>query len=161
MFLSFSKKQWLSTNGKLIRNEMVLKVKIICTFFQLKEINQRIKFIKCYCLCGIRYQYQVVAYSDSLLSNCVPRGIGNGTPQVKLPQPSSWELQRIRLYDTVNIDTIFFVISELQEASSPLSMMQQCLEYWIIFLEWFIKDTLYLFSCWHTNLDYLHVNSLI
>jgi len=59
MFLSFSKKQWLSTNGKLIRNEMVLKVKIICTFFQLKEINQRIKFTKCYCLCGIRYQYQV------------------------------------------------------------------------------------------------------
>jgi len=110
---------------------------------------------------SIPSQRRYVAYWDSLLSNCVPRGTGNGTPQVKLPQPFGRELRRIRLYDTVNIDTIFFVISELQEASSPLSMMQQWLEYWIIFLEWFIKDTLYLFSCWHANLDYLHVNSLI
>ncbi|QCE12623.1 phosphatidylinositol-3 [Vigna unguiculata] len=61
---------------------------------------------------SIPSQRRYVAYWDSLLSNCVPRGTGNGTPQVKLPQPFGRELRRIRLYDTVNIDTIFFVISE-------------------------------------------------
>lgn len=47
----------------------------------------------------------------------VPRGIGYESPSVNLPQPCSRELRRIRLYDTANIDTVFFVISELQEVS--------------------------------------------
>ena len=78
---------------------------------------------------SIPSQRRYVTYWDTLLSNSVPRGTGNEPPKVKLPPPSSRELRRIRLYDTVNIDTIFFVISELQEASSPQFMIQQCLEY--------------------------------
>ena len=66
---------------------------------------------------SIPSQRRYVRYWESLLS--VPRGAGNGSPNVNLPQPCSRELRRIRLYDTVNIDTIFFVISELQEVSSP------------------------------------------
>ena len=62
---------------------------------------------------SIPSQRRYVGYWESLLS--VPRGIGYGSPSVNLPQPCSRELRRIRLYDTVNIDTIFFVISELQE----------------------------------------------
>ncbi|XP_027353325.1 phosphatidylinositol 3,4,5-trisphosphate 3-phosphatase and protein-tyrosine-phosphatase PTEN1 [Abrus precatorius] len=62
---------------------------------------------------SIPSQRRYVAYWESLLS--VPRGAGYGLPNVNIPQPCSRELRRIRLYDTVNIDTIFFVISELQE----------------------------------------------
>ncbi|KAE8734503.1 hypothetical protein F3Y22_tig00000764pilonHSYRG00191 [Hibiscus syriacus] len=42
-------------------------------------------------------------------------GIGNGPPEVNLPQPCSRELRRIWLYDTVNTNSVFFVVSELQE----------------------------------------------
>lgn len=62
---------------------------------------------------SIPSQRRYVGYWESLLS--VPRGAGYGPPKVTLPQPCSRELRRIRLYDTVNIDTVFFVISELQE----------------------------------------------
>ncbi|KAH1052856.1 hypothetical protein GLYMA_08G241500v4 [Glycine max] len=64
---------------------------------------------------SIPSQRRYVAYWDSLLSNSVPRGTGNGPTKVNLPQPCGRELRRIRLYDTINIDTIFFVISELHE----------------------------------------------
>jgi len=78
---------------------------------------------------SIPSQRRYVAYWDSLLSNSVPRGTGNGPTKVNLPQPCGRELRRIRLYDTINIDTIFFVISELHEVSSPQVVIQQCLEY--------------------------------
>ncbi|WZZ04887.1 hypothetical protein YC2023_090808 [Brassica napus] len=41
-------------------------------------------------------------------------------PEVKLPQEHSRELLRIRLYDTVNVDSVFFVVSELQEVSNEM-----------------------------------------
>ncbi|XP_029153851.1 phosphatidylinositol 3,4,5-trisphosphate 3-phosphatase and protein-tyrosine-phosphatase PTEN1 isoform X3 [Arachis hypogaea] len=56
---------------------------------------------------SIPSQRRYVRYFESVLST--PRG------RVSLPQPCSRELRRIRLYDTVNICAIFFVISELQE----------------------------------------------
>ncbi|MED6197993.1 hypothetical protein PIB30_061948 [Stylosanthes scabra] len=56
---------------------------------------------------SIPSQRRYVRYFESLLSS--PRG------KVSLPPPCSRELRRIRLYDTVNIYAIFFVISELQE----------------------------------------------
>ncbi|KAK2413068.1 Phosphatidylinositol 3,4,5-trisphosphate 3-phosphatase and protein-tyrosine-phosphatase pten1, variant 2 [Trifolium repens] len=62
---------------------------------------------------SIPSQRRYVGYWESLLS--VPRGTGYGPPNVNLPQPCNRELRRIRLYDTVNINTVFFVISELQE----------------------------------------------
>ncbi|CAL5191157.1 unnamed protein product [Lathyrus oleraceus] len=62
---------------------------------------------------SIPSQRRYVGYWESMLS--VPRGIGYESPSVNLPQPCSRELRRIRLYDTANIDTVFFVISELQE----------------------------------------------
>lgn len=67
---------------------------------------------------SIPSQCRYVRYWESLLF--VPRGAGNGSPIVNLPQPCSRELRRIRLYDTVNIDTIFFVVSELQEVPNEV-----------------------------------------
>ncbi|KAK7394447.1 hypothetical protein VNO78_14975 [Psophocarpus tetragonolobus] len=63
---------------------------------------------------SIPSQRRYVAYWESLLATSVPRGTGNGRPP-NLPPPCSRELRRIRLYDTINIQTIFFVISELHE----------------------------------------------
>ncbi|KAF7820499.1 phosphatidylinositol 3,4,5-trisphosphate 3-phosphatase and protein-tyrosine-phosphatase PTEN1 [Senna tora] len=62
---------------------------------------------------SIPSQRRYVEYWESMLS--VPRGIGSGPVNVSLPQQSSRELRRIRLYDTVNIEQIFFVILEMQE----------------------------------------------
>ncbi|KAF1870087.1 hypothetical protein Lal_00017667 [Lupinus albus] len=62
---------------------------------------------------SIPSQRRYVEYWESVLS--VPRGAGNGAPIVNLPQSCTRELRRIRLYDTVNINTVFFVISELQQ----------------------------------------------
>ncbi|KAL2329910.1 hypothetical protein Fmac_017491 [Flemingia macrophylla] len=64
---------------------------------------------------SIPSQRRYVTYWERILSNSVPMGTGNGPRYVNLPQPCSRELRRIRLYDTVNIDSIFFVISELHE----------------------------------------------
>ncbi|XP_010936365.2 phosphatidylinositol 3,4,5-trisphosphate 3-phosphatase and protein-tyrosine-phosphatase PTEN1 [Elaeis guineensis] len=44
----------------------------------------------------------------------------NGPPSVTLPRPTKRELRRIRLYDTVNINSVFFVVAELQEVSGQL-----------------------------------------
>lgn len=44
-------------------------------------------------------------------------GISSQRPVAHLPQPSSRELRRIRLYDTVSIDSVFFVVSEMQEVT--------------------------------------------
>ncbi|KAJ1401572.1 Tensin-type phosphatase domain, partial [Sesbania bispinosa] len=78
---------------------------------------------------SIPSQRRYVGYWESLLST--PRGNGYGSPMVNLPQPCSRELRRIRLYDTVNIDTIFFVISELQEVPNevyrpPVEVNRSC-----------------------------------
>ncbi|XP_006285053.2 phosphatidylinositol 3,4,5-trisphosphate 3-phosphatase and protein-tyrosine-phosphatase PTEN1 isoform X2 [Capsella rubella] len=43
-----------------------------------------------------------------------------GPPEVKLPQEDSRELLRIRLYDTANVDSVFFVVSELQEVPGEM-----------------------------------------
>ncbi|KDP27203.1 hypothetical protein JCGZ_19902 [Jatropha curcas] len=67
---------------------------------------------------SIPSQRRYVGYWGSVLA--FPNGIGNGPPKVSLPQPCSRELRRIRLYDTVNTDSIFFVVSELQEISGQV-----------------------------------------
>ncbi|XVF58372.1 hypothetical protein PTKIN_Ptkin07bG0061300 [Pterospermum kingtungense] len=67
---------------------------------------------------SITSQRRYVSYWEKILS--FPRGVGNGPPDVKLPQPCSRELRRIRLYDTVNINSVFFVVSELQEIPNQL-----------------------------------------
>ena len=48
-------------------------------------------------------------------SHLLGERIGKGPPEVKLPQEHSRELLRIRLYDTANVDSVFFGVSELQE----------------------------------------------
>uniref|UniRef100_A0A2N9GZ33 Phosphatidylinositol-3,4,5-trisphosphate 3-phosphatase n=1 Tax=Fagus sylvatica TaxID=28930 RepID=A0A2N9GZ33_FAGSY len=62
---------------------------------------------------SIPSQRRYVGYWENILS--FPMGIPNGQPDVNLPKPCSRELWRIRLYDMVNIDTVFFVVSEMQE----------------------------------------------
>ncbi|PON40796.1 Atypical dual specificity phosphatase, subfamily A [Parasponia andersonii] len=67
---------------------------------------------------SIPSQRRYVGYWAHVLS--FPRGVGNGPPVVNLPEPCSRELRRIRLYDTVNIDSLFVVVSELQEIPGQL-----------------------------------------
>ena len=64
---------------------------------------------------SIPSQRRYVGYWENILSFTM--GIPNGQPDVNLPKPCSRELWRIRLYDMVNIDTVFFVVSEMQEVS--------------------------------------------
>lgn len=47
---------------------------------------------------------------------------------MNVPQPISRELRRIRVYDAVNIKSVFFVVSELEEVT-----------------QWLHFDSLYLF----------------
>lgn len=44
----------------------------------------------------------------------------NVIPEVNVPIPCTRDLWRIRIHDTINIDSIFFVISELQEVVANL-----------------------------------------
>ncbi|KAF2283600.1 hypothetical protein GH714_012142 [Hevea brasiliensis] len=67
---------------------------------------------------SIPSQRRYVGYWASVLS--FPKGIGDGPPKANLPQPCSRELRRIRLYDMVNTDSIFFVVSELEEVPSQV-----------------------------------------
>lgn len=60
-------------------------------------------------------QRRYVGYWGSTLS--FPRGFPNGPPDVNLPQKCSRELLRVRLYDTINTNTVFFVVLELQKVS--------------------------------------------
>lgn len=55
-------------------------------------------------------QRRYVQYWQKCLS--YPEGC---PPEVNLPKPSSRELRRIRIHDAKNIESIFFVLSELQE----------------------------------------------
>ncbi|KAL2240374.1 UNVERIFIED_CONTAM: Phosphatidylinositol 3,4,5-trisphosphate 3-phosphatase and protein-tyrosine-phosphatase PTEN1 [Sesamum indicum] len=61
---------------------------------------------------SIASQRRYVAYWEKALS--FAEGADHPSPYVYLPKPCSRELQHIRLYDTVNIDQIFVVVSELQ-----------------------------------------------
>ncbi|KAM7278206.1 hypothetical protein ACFE04_005340 [Oxalis oulophora] len=67
---------------------------------------------------SIPSQRRYVGYWANSLS--FPRGISNGPPNVNLPETCGRELRRIRLYDTVNIESIVFVISELQEIPNQM-----------------------------------------
>ncbi|KAG5615033.1 hypothetical protein H5410_014857 [Solanum commersonii] len=58
---------------------------------------------------SIPSQRRYVKYWENALS--YTKGV---PPTVKLPQSCKRELRRIRLYDTINIESIFFVLSELQ-----------------------------------------------
>lgn len=61
-------------------------------------------------------------YWERVLSS--PTGIHNELPDVILPEPCSRELRRIRLHDLVNVDTIFFVVTELQEVTHPSPVLR-------------------------------------
>ncbi|XP_043723312.1 phosphatidylinositol 3,4,5-trisphosphate 3-phosphatase and protein-tyrosine-phosphatase PTEN1 [Telopea speciosissima] len=67
---------------------------------------------------SIASQRRYVGYWSKIVS--FPRGIDNRPPEVNLPQPCSRELRRIRLYDTVNTNSVFFVVTELQEIPGQL-----------------------------------------
>ncbi|KAJ8775260.1 hypothetical protein K2173_020264 [Erythroxylum novogranatense] len=80
---------------------------------------------------SIPSQRRYVEYWASILS--FPQGFGNGVgpPKVNLPGSSGRELRRIRLYDVINTDSVFFVVSELQEISSqlyrpPVEVIKSC-----------------------------------
>lgn len=66
---------------------------------------------------SIPSQRRYVGYWADILS--FPKGVGHSPPNVSLPHPCSRELRRIRLYDMVNTDAVFFVVSELQEVIHP------------------------------------------
>ncbi|KAK2655876.1 hypothetical protein Ddye_008928 [Dipteronia dyeriana] len=67
---------------------------------------------------SIPSQRRYVGYWANILS--FPRGVHDGPPDVRLPKECSRQLLRIRLYDTVNINSVFFVVSELQEIPGQL-----------------------------------------
>lgn len=71
---------------------------------------------KCIEQVSIPSQRRYVGYWEDVLS--FPRGINQGLPNVNLPKPWSRELRRIRLHDLVDTDSIFFVVSELQEVNT-------------------------------------------
>ncbi|XWS40949.1 hypothetical protein CRYUN_Cryun17cG0039400 [Craigia yunnanensis] len=78
---------------------------------------------------SIPSQRRYVGYWENILS--FPRGVSNGPPDVNLPQPCSRELRRIRLYDTVDTTSVFFVVSELQEIPNqmyrpPVEVAKSC-----------------------------------
>ncbi|CAM6088650.1 unnamed protein product [Calypogeia fissa] len=65
----------------------------------------------------IASQRRYVGYWSKVLT--FPNGT-EATPEVHVPPPKPRELRRIRLYDTVNIDTVQFTIHELQEVPGQL-----------------------------------------
>ncbi|PSS35119.1 Phosphatidylinositol 3,4,5-trisphosphate 3-phosphatase and protein-tyrosine-phosphatase [Actinidia chinensis var. chinensis] len=78
---------------------------------------------------SIPSQRRYVGYWENVLS--VPRGVDYGSPDVNLPSPCSRELLRIRLYDTVNTSSVFFVVSELLEVPGqqyypPVEIFKSC-----------------------------------
>ncbi|KAK4751325.1 hypothetical protein SAY87_004807 [Trapa incisa] len=69
---------------------------------------------------SIPSQRRYVDYWGSLLSFPAGGVDQDGPPEVTLPRPQSRELRRIRLYDTVNADSVYFVVSELQEVPNQM-----------------------------------------
>lgn len=74
-------------------------------------------FYACVEQVSIPSQRRYVGYWNNIIS--FSRGVHSGPPDVNLPKKCSRELLRIRLYDTINTNAVFFVVSELQEVSSP------------------------------------------
>lgn len=64
---------------------------------------------------SIPSQRRYVNYWEKVLS--FPKRLRQAPPDVNLPEPVSRELIRIRLYDTQNVDSVFCVVSELQNVS--------------------------------------------
>ncbi|MQL74118.1 hypothetical protein Taro_006461 [Colocasia esculenta] len=64
---------------------------------------------------SIASQRRYIGYWSQILE--FPVGVLNQPPIVHLPPRSSRELLRIRLYDTVHINSVFFVVSEQQEVA--------------------------------------------
>ncbi|WOG87029.1 hypothetical protein DCAR_0206249 [Daucus carota subsp. sativus] len=62
---------------------------------------------------SIPSQRRYVGYWEKLLS--VPKGISRSPLNVHLPEPCNREVRRIRIYDAVNIKSVFFVVSQLEE----------------------------------------------
>ncbi|CAL5337294.1 unnamed protein product [Camellia sinensis] len=78
---------------------------------------------------SIPSQRRYVGYWENTLS--IPRGVDHGPPSVNSPEPCSRELVRIRLYDTVNTGSVFFVVLELQEVPCqrycpPVEVFKSC-----------------------------------
>ncbi|XP_019157032.1 PREDICTED: phosphatidylinositol 3,4,5-trisphosphate 3-phosphatase and protein-tyrosine-phosphatase PTEN1 [Ipomoea nil] len=78
---------------------------------------------------SIPSQRRYVEYWEKVLS--FPDRVDRGLPDVNLPKPCARELRRIRLYDTVNVDSIFFVVSELQNIPGerycpPVEVSKSC-----------------------------------
>ncbi|XP_057967726.1 phosphatidylinositol 3,4,5-trisphosphate 3-phosphatase and protein-tyrosine-phosphatase PTEN1 isoform X2 [Malania oleifera] len=67
---------------------------------------------------SIPSQRRYVGYWADVLS--FPRGVSKGPPNVNFPQSCNRELRRIRLYDTVNTDSVFCVVTELQQIPGQL-----------------------------------------
>nr|GLL26575.1 phosphatidylinositol 3,4,5-trisphosphate 3-phosphatase and protein-tyrosine-phosphatase PTEN1 [Ipomoea trifida] len=88
---------------------------------------------------SIPSQRRYVGYWEKVLS--FPDSVDRGIPDVNLPKPCSRELRRIRLYDTVNVDSIFFVVSQLQNVMGDVR---------IIFYEKLIGGRLF-YACFNTS----------
>ncbi|WCJ25642.1 Phosphatidylinositol 3 4 5-trisphosphate 3-phosphatase and protein-tyrosine-phosphatase PTEN1 [Euphorbia peplus] len=78
---------------------------------------------------SIPSQRRYVGYWGHILS--FQDKVGSGPPRVLLPHYCGRELRRIRLYDMVNIESIFFVASELQEVEGqvyrpPVEIFKGC-----------------------------------
>lgn len=61
---------------------------------------------------SIPSQRRYVRYWEQVLS--FTKGVPRCPPTVMLPKSCKRELRRIRLYDTINVESIFFVLSQLQ-----------------------------------------------
>ncbi|KAI0516608.1 hypothetical protein KFK09_009285 [Dendrobium nobile] len=59
----------------------------------------------------VRYWSQVLSFHKDKL---------RGPPTVNLPETVTRELRRIRLYDTININSVFFVVMEMQDVPNQL-----------------------------------------
>ncbi|GER45814.1 calcium/lipid-binding (CaLB) phosphatase, partial [Striga asiatica] len=78
---------------------------------------------------SIASQRRYVEYWEKIVS--LTKGVNTIPPFIKLPKPCSRELQHIRLYDTVNINQVFVVVSELQKVpgqryAPPAEVSKSC-----------------------------------
>ncbi|XP_057967742.1 phosphatidylinositol 3,4,5-trisphosphate 3-phosphatase and protein-tyrosine-phosphatase PTEN1 isoform X3 [Malania oleifera] len=100
---------------------------------------------------SIPSQRRYVGYWADVLS--FPRGVSKGPPNVNFPQSCNRELRRIRLYDTVNTDSVFCVVTELQQVTGDVRVIfyQKMIGgrlFYACFNTSFIKNSLLQFSVW-------------